>query len=178
MTAQEILQQRRAVVAAAIDWIGTPFHHDAAVKGAGCDCSHLGMAYSEAMGIALKWPKVYINNPQWFLNQGPDNQLHEIYLEGMLDLGFIELSDGQSNFEPFREGAWIDARKETGDCAIAMMGRIYAHGAIIDQWPNVIQAESHINGRGAVCRATAHANYFLSHRPLKFFSRKEWHAVL
>ena len=103
------------------------------------------------------------------------NEFKEIYLEGLLANGFIEISDGVSNFEPFREDGWIDALKDTGDVAITRMGRLFAHGAIIEKWPNVIQAESHVCGRGKVCRATAEANYFLCHREMRFFSWKGWH---
>ncbi len=29
---------REKIVAAARAWVGTPYHHQASVKGAGCDC--------------------------------------------------------------------------------------------------------------------------------------------
>ena len=32
---------RAAVVAAAREWIGTPYHHMADIKGVGCDCAML-----------------------------------------------------------------------------------------------------------------------------------------
>ncbi|MGH7053678.1 MAG: hypothetical protein ACREFA_07660, partial [Stellaceae bacterium] len=39
--AQLIELQRGLVVAEAESWIGTPFHHEAAVRGAGVDCLNL-----------------------------------------------------------------------------------------------------------------------------------------
>jgi len=172
----EIQRQRHLCVHCAAAWIGTPFFHDGAVKSAGCDCSHLGMAYSEALQVKITWPTKYIVNPQWFMHADPaSGEFKEIYLEGLLDNGFVELSDGQPNFQPFRADAWIDAKKDVGDVVIARLGRLFAHGAIIEYWPNVIQAEPYICGRGKVVRATAQANYFLNHRPLRFFSWKGWH---
>jgi len=48
------------VVAAARGWLGTPYHHQAAVKGAGCDC--LGLirgVYAEVMGAEPETPPAY-----------------------------------------------------------------------------------------------------------------------
>jgi len=47
-------------VAAARGWLGTPYHHQAAVKGAGCDC--LGLirgVYAEVMGAEPETPPPY-----------------------------------------------------------------------------------------------------------------------
>jgi hypothetical protein len=176
LTPAEIHRQRAAVVSAALGWLKTPFHHSAAVKGGGCDCSHLGMSYNEALGVSIVWPKSYVTNPQWFMHADPKTgEFKEIYLKGLIENGFIELSDKQRDFKPFRSDAWIDAAKEPGDVAITKLGRLFAHGAIIENWPHVIQAEPHINGRGMVCRATAEANFFLQQREMRFFSWKAWH---
>jgi hypothetical protein len=181
MTPEEILAQRNAVVISARSWLDTPFFHDAAVKGknGGCDCSHLGMCYTEALDIPIAWPKDpahYTANPQWFCNADPaTGEFREIYLDGLIANGFVEISDFQRNFEPYRAEACIDANKEPGDVAITKIGRLFAHGAVIENWPDVIQAEPNICGRGKVCRATAKANYFLNSRHMRFFSRKEWH---
>jgi len=48
------------VVTAARGWLGTPYHHQAAVKGAGCDC--LGLirgVYAEVMGAEPETPPPY-----------------------------------------------------------------------------------------------------------------------
>jgi NlpC/P60 family putative phage cell wall peptidase len=52
------LQNR--IVAEARSWIGTPYHHQAATKGAGCDC--LGLVrgiYAEVMGKPSEDPPPY-----------------------------------------------------------------------------------------------------------------------
>jgi cell wall-associated NlpC family hydrolase len=43
--------QRAAVVAEALTWINTPYHHHARVKGVGVDCAQLLCAVYEACGL-------------------------------------------------------------------------------------------------------------------------------
>lgn len=43
---------REALVAAARGWIGTPFHHQAAVKGVGCDCIGLVRGVAAEVGLS------------------------------------------------------------------------------------------------------------------------------
>lgn len=52
MTEQE---QRAAVVAEARTWLGTPYHHEACVKGAGVDCGMLLRAVYIATGVMPKF---------------------------------------------------------------------------------------------------------------------------
>jgi len=54
---------RAAVLAAAYDWIDTPYHHQASVKGAGCDC--LGLI----RGI---WREIYGAEPMAVPAYTPD----------------------------------------------------------------------------------------------------------
>lgn len=48
---------REQVVAEAREWIGTPWHHQASVKGIGCDCIGLEVGVGEllSMPLAAKW---------------------------------------------------------------------------------------------------------------------------
>ncbi len=58
------------VVAAARRWIGTPYRHQASVRGAGCDC--LGLIrgiWAEVMGAATEVPPPYA--PDWDAAGGP-----------------------------------------------------------------------------------------------------------
>lgn len=51
---------RAAVIAAARGWVGTPYRHQAAVRGAGCDC--LGLVrgvWVELYGTAAEEPPAY-----------------------------------------------------------------------------------------------------------------------
>jgi NlpC/P60 family putative phage cell wall peptidase len=55
---------RRKVEAAALTWLGTPYHHGAAAKGAGCDC--LGLlrgVWADLYGEQL--PVVTPYSPAW-----------------------------------------------------------------------------------------------------------------
>ena len=58
------MQQRAAIVATARRWIGTPYHHQGALRGAGCDC--LGLVrgvWREVYGIEPEAPPRY--TPDW-----------------------------------------------------------------------------------------------------------------
>lgn len=43
---------RSAFIAAARAWLGTPWHHQGAVRGVGCDCAGLVMGAARACGLA------------------------------------------------------------------------------------------------------------------------------
>jgi NlpC/P60 family putative phage cell wall peptidase len=56
--------RRAAIVAAALGWIGTPYHHQASMKGVGCDC--LGLVrgvWREVVGPEPAAPPPY--RPDW-----------------------------------------------------------------------------------------------------------------
>ena len=62
------------IVAAARGWTGTPYHHQMAVKGAGCDC--LGLVrgvYAEVMGAPSEEPPPY--TPDWGDATGEETML-------------------------------------------------------------------------------------------------------
>lgn len=57
-------RDRRRVVAAARRWLGTPYHHQASLRGVGCDC--LGLVrgvFREVMGREPEAPPPY--SPDW-----------------------------------------------------------------------------------------------------------------
>ncbi|MHA1523447.1 MAG: DUF6950 family protein [Alphaproteobacteria bacterium] len=65
---------RRKIVAAARGWIGTPYHHQASVRGVGCDC--LGLVrgvYREIMGKEPATPPPY--TPDWAEAAGDETLL-------------------------------------------------------------------------------------------------------
>ncbi len=56
--------ERRKIVRVARSWIGTPYHHQASVKGVGTDC--LGLVrgvYRELYGFEAETPPAY--SPDW-----------------------------------------------------------------------------------------------------------------
>jgi|SRR5208282_1894247 len=168
MSPEEIMKQRQSIVKEALSWQGTPFHHAACVKGGGVDCAHLLKAiYKTCIGIPADFPEFPGFSrgqypPQWHLHDLNNIDKADFYLHGFArsEEGFFEVN--QNQIAP-------------GDAVLAVIGRTFCHAGIIVNWPKVIQAESAPLGSGKVVLANATANWFLSRRELKFFSRKDWH---
>jgi len=91
------------IVAAARDWIGTPYLHQASVKGVGCDC--LGLL----RGV---WRDVYGTEPEavpaytadWSEPQGQE-RLMEAALRHMVSADARPLAEGQVLLFRMRAGA-------------------------------------------------------------------------
>jgi len=108
---------RQAVVAEALTWIGTPFHHAARVKGAGVDCLMLLAEVYERAGVAPHVePPFYV--PGWHMHRDAER-----YMEGLL--GYT------------RE---IEGPPQPGDIALFKFGRVFSHGAVVVAWPRLIHA--------------------------------------
>jgi cell wall-associated NlpC family hydrolase len=137
--------RREAVVAEAITWLGTPYHHQACLKGVGADCAQMPLAVYAAVGLI---PRVQVGDysPQWFLHRSAER-----YLE------------------------WVErlAREITlaevgpGDFAVWRFGRTFSHGAIITAWPRILHASA---PDGCVCWADASRDADLAGRAVRFFS--------
>jgi cell wall-associated NlpC family hydrolase len=112
-------EQRKAVVAEALSWQGTPYHHQAAVKGAGTDCAMFPLAVMQAVGLIPDSVKLIEYAAQWHLNQS-----QELYIEWVQKLGGVETPD----YTP-------------GNLVLYKLGRTFCHGALILDWPKVIHAE-------------------------------------
>ena len=63
------MNRRLRIVAEALTWEGTPYHHQACVKGVGVDCAMLLVGIARACGlIAPQWaPQPY--SPEWHYHQ-------------------------------------------------------------------------------------------------------------
>lgn len=113
--------KRDAVLAEAVKWIGTPFHHEARIKGAGVDCLMLLAQVYENAGVVE-----HITVPHY----PPDWHMHrdiEKYMEGLLGYA-MEISGPPA----------------PADIALFKFGRVFSHGAIVVEWPRVIHAYWHI----------------------------------
>lgn len=111
--------QRRAVIAAARGWVGTPWHHAGRVKGAGVDCAQIiCAAYEEAQLIEHIDPR-YAR--QWGLHRD-----RELFIE------WIEKMGG-------RETVAADAKP--ADIVTFKFGRTFFHGAILTAPDTVIHAD-------------------------------------
>lgn len=116
-------EQRAAVVAEAMSWLGTPYHHMGRVKAAGVDCAMLPAEVYAACGLITP-VQVSFYPMDWHLHRGGER-----YLAQVLDYA-------QPTEHP---GA--------GDFVLWRFGRCLAHGAIVTQWPHIIHA---VNGQGVV----------------------------
>lgn len=106
--------QRARVVQVAREWIGTPWHHRARVKGDGVDCAQLLIAaYSEAGLFDAFDPGAY----------AIDRMLHS---SEPLFQGWCE-----------KYGRRVGAPKP-GDVILWWFGKCFSHGGIVVDWPNAV----------------------------------------
>jgi len=143
--------RRQAVVAEALTWVGTPFHHEARLKGKGVDCAQLLIGVYSAPGVdAIEAfePKHY--SYQWHLHRS-----EEIYLVILRQLGHE-----------------IPGPPLPGDVAVWKVGRAYSHAAIVIDWPLVVHACAPPLGRCLRENALESA-LKLAKLPVRFFSAWE-----
>ncbi len=106
MTPAEI-SQRAAIVSEARSWVGTPYHHQADVKGAGVDCGMLLVRVFVDSGMCEPFdPRPYADD--WYLHRAEEKYL-----------GFV--------FDRTRQVQ--DA--QPGDVIVFKYGRCYSHGGIV-----------------------------------------------
>lgn len=136
---------RRAIVAEARTWEGTPWHHEARVKGVGVDCAQLLIAVFSAVGAIPAFDTEHYP-PDWHLHRS--EQLFLKVLKQYADPIEIPLS---------------------GDIAMFNFARADAHGAIVLEWPEIIHAYVRT---GVVQRDDARRNVELADRLAGFYSLK------
>jgi len=109
--------QRAAVVAEALRWEGTPWHHQARVRGAGVDCGQLLAAVYEAAGVIPHLEtEAYPND---FMLHRDEEQF----------LAYVE-----------RYARRITTPPQPGDIALYRIGRVISHAAIVLDWHRVLHA--------------------------------------
>lgn len=140
--------QRGAVVAAARRWIGTPYRHMGRVKGpsGGVDCAQLVWCVFHECGLTPDLPLAPYP-PDFMLHQGAER-----YMTIVLD----------------RAREIAEAQARPGDVVLYRVGRLFAHGAIVDEpgWPAIIHAWA----AARVVIADSGTQHRLARRPRKFFS--------
>jgi cell wall-associated NlpC family hydrolase len=114
---------RTKIVAHAKSWVGTPYMHHSLVKGkgGGVDCAMLLVGvYAEAGIVGLDFePRPY--SPQWHLHRNEEEYLKIV-------VSYSHIID-EINVLP-------------GDIVLFKIGRLFAHGGIIVNWPNIIHARN------------------------------------
>lgn len=139
------LLQRAHVLAVARTWIGTPFHDNAGVKGVGVDCAHLLAAVAVEAGLIAPFAIEHYS-PQFMLHR--DAPLFESYVR--------------------RFAHEIDAASvKPADIVLYKVGRSFAHGAFVVDWPSAVIHAFKIFGLVA---ETPAFEADLSGREVKFFS--------
>ncbi|HJS33217.1 MAG TPA: hypothetical protein VJ924_14580 [Alphaproteobacteria bacterium] len=135
--------QRAAVVAAAMSWLRTPYHHQAGVKGAGCDCAFLLVRVFAECGLVPEIdPRPY--PPDWHLHRDEERYL-----------GWVER---------YAQRVQVPL---PGDVALWRFGRTVSHGGIVVAWPTIIHA---YRGEGVVLENAAHGRLAEPGRLHGFFS--------
>jgi cell wall-associated NlpC family hydrolase len=106
-----------SVVAEALTWLNTPYHHHGRLKGVGTDCAMLLCEVYRVCGlIPFIDPRPY--PPDWHLHRGEERYLH--WVEDYAD--------------PVESPA-------PGDVALYKFGRAVSHGGIVVDWPLIVHAD-------------------------------------
>lgn len=107
-----------AAVAEARTWLGTPWHHEGGVKGAGVDCAMLLVRVFGSVGMIPDIdPRPY---PIDHMLHSPDERFM-----GWLQQYAADVTEGDP---------------QPGDVVIYRMGRCFSHAAIVTEWPFIIHA--------------------------------------
>lgn len=135
-------RQRAAVAREAEQWLRTPYHDHARLKGVGVDCAMLNCEVYERAGVVGHVdPGDY--EPQWGLHRD-----EEKYIAMLLHFGFHEVQT-----------------PGLGDIAVFKFGRTFSHGGIF-VGPDLL-VHAYINAHVMHTRLTEAP---LADRPVKFFS--------
>jgi cell wall-associated NlpC family hydrolase len=136
-------EQRLSVVTASERWLRTPWHHNARVHNAGIDCGQLVIAAYVEAGLVDDFDTGKYSR---------DFMLHRNE-ERFLEVVTRYLDE-------------IQGPPGVGDVAVWKIGKCYAHGAIVVQWPRIIHSykpeRSVVYGDASKGRLAA--------LPVKFFS--------
>lgn len=153
MTPIEIQELRDAIVAEALTWEGTPYHHMGDIKGEGVDCAMLLVRVYQALGIVPGGfdPRPY--PPEWHLHRS-----YEMF-RGWTE-GYAHLCGSRGD-----DGTMEGRLPLPGELIVYKFGRCYSHGAIAIGDGMVI----HSYLREGVVRA-AMADDVLGDRPALYYT--------
>jgi cell wall-associated NlpC family hydrolase len=109
---------RSEIVRLAREWIGTPYHHRAAVKGAGADCAMFPLAVYRKCGFIPRGYEPPEYSSQWHLHRSEELYLAEI------DKFAVETS----------------CPPLPADFVVFKFGRTFSHGGIVVDWPLIVHS--------------------------------------
>jgi cell wall-associated NlpC family hydrolase len=110
-------EMRKAILAEARSWIGTPFHSGGRLKGVGVDCGQILLLIYEAVGL------IPCHDPGYY---PADYHLHKS------EEWYLALMD--------RFAKRVPGPPRPGDVALWKFGRVFSHGGVVVEWPRVIHA--------------------------------------
>jgi cell wall-associated NlpC family hydrolase len=113
-----VAAQRRAVVAEALSWLGTPFHHEAGIKKVGVDCAYFLKAVFVKAGLIEDFAIPHYP-PDWHMHRD-----YERYL----------------SFVTERARPITESEAQPGDVVVFKVGRCFSHGAVVVAWPRIVHA--------------------------------------
>lgn len=141
-------EERDSVITEAMSWLRTPHHNGSRLKGIGVDCGQFPLAVYEAAGL-IPHTDTGRYSPQFHLSRD-----EEWYLKLCQQLG--------------RE---IDGPPKRGDFVIYKVGRVFSHGAIVVDWPQIIHSYVNIGVSLGVGNQGWMAELKTGgKRPIKFFT--------
>jgi cell wall-associated NlpC family hydrolase len=124
-----MMKERLAVVESARRWLGTPYHHRAAVLGVGVDCAQLVLEAFAGAGLEERFDAGPYSH-DWHLHRS-----EEKYLE-VVECYMRRVDDSEAS---------IDSRGYSFHCKPAdvlmfRVGRTFSHAAIVTRWPYIIHS--------------------------------------
>lgn len=143
----DVQKSREAIVAEAQAWIRTPYHHEAAVKGVGCDCATFPHEVFIAVGRMSRADLPHYP-PDWMLHADDDR-----YAEMLIKAGMRELPAGSI--------------PQAGDYALFKFAKAFSHGGIVTSWPQLIHSSRTAR---LVTPTNAEQDGELHYREVRFFS--------
>jgi len=116
---------RKTILKHAKTWLGTPYQHQAMVKGVAVDCAMLIAGIAKDCGIKIDCKKIPPYTTQWFLHNR-----EELLKDIMVNLGFKEI--------PLKDA-------KAGDVLGFKYGRVMSHLGIKSTNDKLIQASAETN---------------------------------
>lgn len=147
-----VLHERLTVAREARQWVGTPFHHGARLKGIGVDCAQFVVGVYTAMGVYPE-PGLEEYPAQWMLHTDDDRMV------------------------TWLERLYVPAeRPRLGDLAAFRAGRAVSHCGIVVRSGDV-PAVAHADPRQGVTIDTVGPGHALSARLAGYWTPRRWYLL-
>ncbi len=87
------LEERTALIKEALSWEGTPYHHQAGVKGIGVDCAYLIGHIAKNAGL-IKEFQVQPYSIEWHIHNSEEKMIDVIKVFGCTEVPLEEMQPG------------------------------------------------------------------------------------